>query len=122
MQRRVAIARALAGQSKILLLDEPLSGIDIDSRTTIKRLFIELRNQTDNHLTLAEAATLLVTHDIAEAVAICSRIVILNRGITTKIKDVRRVDLPFPRHESSDAFQSICQSVLKVLLSPANGS
>lgn len=112
MQRRVAIARALAGKPKVLLLDEPLSGIDVGSSKAIKTFLLELWRGTGNSFSLSNTATLLVTHDIAEAVTLCTRVVILSRDLTTKIKEIRDIRLPFPRTPSSRDFQAVCQEIL----------
>jgi molybdate transport system ATP-binding protein len=72
-QQRVALARALVLQPKLLLLDEPLSALDIQTRRGIRR---ELR-----HLLSEEGiTTILVTHDYLEALIFGSQIVVLNQG------------------------------------------
>jgi molybdate transport system ATP-binding protein len=71
--QRVALARALAVQPALLLLDEPLSALDVSARPELRRL---LRAQ------LAEFAgvKLLVTHDPIEALALAERLVVIERG------------------------------------------
>jgi ABC-type sulfate/molybdate transport systems ATPase subunit len=59
-QQRVALARALITQPKVLLLDEPFSALDADLRA-------QLRQEFAKRITAANIATLLVTHDEAEA-------------------------------------------------------
>jgi molybdate transport system ATP-binding protein len=72
-QQRVALARALVLQPKLLLLDEPLSALDIQTRREIRR---ELR-----HLLSEEGiTTILVTHDYLEALIFGYQIVVLNQG------------------------------------------
>ena len=72
-QQRVALARALAIKPSLLLLDEPLSNLDAKLREEMQ---IELRAiQKSVNIT-----TILVTHDQAEALAICDRIAILDKG------------------------------------------
>ena len=72
-QQRVALARALAPSPRLLLLDEPFSNLDIDTR---ERLADELRAILKATATTA----LLVTHDQAEAFAIADRIGVMDAG------------------------------------------
>lgn len=116
MQRRVAIARALAGEPKVLLLDEPLSGIDIGSSRAISRLLVEMRQPIQSRGLLRETASVLVTHDIAEAVALCTRVVILKMDASTTVKTLLEIPLPFPRNEGSAEYRATCQKILHLLL------
>lgn len=72
-QQRVALARALAPQPRVLLLDEPFSGLDV-------RLREEVRDETLRILKSAGAAALIVTHDAEEAMYMGDRIAVLQRG------------------------------------------
>ncbi|HEV7372607.1 ABC transporter ATP-binding protein [Arenibaculum sp.] len=72
-QQRVALARALAPQPKVLLLDEPFSGLDA-------RLREQIRDETLHVLKRSGAATLLVTHDPEEAMFLGDRIALMNEG------------------------------------------
>ena len=71
--QRVALARALAIQPRLLLLDEPLSALDLRTRA-------ELRRDLRRHLESFDGVRLLVTHDPIEAIALADRLVILERG------------------------------------------
>ena len=71
--QRVALARALAIQPRLLLLDEPLSALDIRTRA-------ELRRELRRHLESFRGVRLLVTHDPIEAIALADRLVILEQG------------------------------------------
>ena len=71
--QRVALARALAVAPRLLLLDEPLSALDVTSRAEVRR---DLRR----HLESFAGVRLLVTHDPLEAMALAGRIVILEDG------------------------------------------
>jgi phospholipid/cholesterol/gamma-HCH transport system ATP-binding protein len=74
MQRRVAIARALAARDpKILLYDEPTTGLDPQSAERITDLIVQLRD------TLGKTS-ILVTHDIADAYKVGNTITVLNEG------------------------------------------
>ena len=72
-QQRIALARALAPAPKLLLLDEPFSNLDVDTR---ERLAIELRGI----LKAAGITALLVTHDQAEAFVVADAIGVMDRG------------------------------------------
>jgi len=72
-QQRVALARALITRPRALLLDEPFSALDADLR-------VALRDEFRNRIRAAGMATLLVTHDAAEADAMADRAVRLMAG------------------------------------------
>jgi iron(III) transport system ATP-binding protein len=72
-QQRIALARALAPAPKLLLLDEPFSNLDVDTR---ERLAAELRGI----LKAAGTTALLVTHDQAEAFVVADAIGVMDRG------------------------------------------
>jgi molybdate transport system ATP-binding protein len=71
--QRVALARALASRPGMLLMDEPLSALDVEARLAVRR---ELRA----HLDAFEGPAVIVTHDPVEAIALAQRLVILERG------------------------------------------
>ncbi len=73
-QQRVALARALAPQPKVLLLDEPFSGLDA-------RLRDRVRDDTLHVLQAEGIAVLMVTHDAEEAMFMADRMAILHRGV-----------------------------------------
>jgi molybdate transport system ATP-binding protein len=75
--QRVALARALAVRPSLLLLDEPLASLDAGTRTAVRR---DLRR----HLAAAGRATLLVTHDPLDALALASRVVVVEGGRVTQ--------------------------------------
>jgi len=71
--QRVALARALATRPRLLLLDEPLAALDVETRTQVRT---ELRAQLDAF----SGPVLLVTHDPLEAMTLASRLVVLQNG------------------------------------------
>jgi molybdate transport system ATP-binding protein len=75
--QRVALARSLATDPRVLLLDEPLAALDVGTRATVRR---DLRRFLDEFT----GGTLLVTHDPLDAIALASRIVILEHGVVTQ--------------------------------------
>jgi molybdate transport system ATP-binding protein len=72
-QQRVAMARALVTDPKLLLLDEPLAALDVSTKTDVRRLLREV-------LRRSEAANVLVTHDLLDAVALGDRMVVIENG------------------------------------------
>ena len=72
-QQRVALARALATGPRMLLLDEPLSALDVSVRAEVRR---DLRR----HLREFPGVNLLVTHDPLEAIALADRLIVLEGG------------------------------------------
>ncbi|CAM4091061.1 ABC transporter ATP-binding protein [Bordetella tumulicola] len=84
-QQRVALARALAPSPDLLLLDEPFSNLDVDTR---ERLAFEVRDilKSTGH------TAILVTHNQAEAFAIADRIGVMNNG------QVMQWDTPYNLH------------------------
>lgn len=71
--QRVALLRALATEPKLLLLDEPLSALDVSIRAEVRR---ELTRQ----LASFNGVRLLVTHDPLEAIALADKLVVLEHG------------------------------------------
>jgi molybdate transport system ATP-binding protein len=72
-QQRVAMARALVTEPKLLLLDEPLAALDVSTKTDIRRLPRATLRQSD-------AANILVTHDLLDAVALGDRMIVIEDG------------------------------------------
>ncbi len=79
--QRVALARALAPQPRLLLLDEPLSGLDAELREQLAIEVTELLRRT-------KTTTLLVTHDQEEAFTLADRIAVLDDGVIRQVGDV----------------------------------
>jgi molybdate transport system ATP-binding protein len=69
----VALARALASEPAVLLLDEPLAALDVQTRA-------EVQGELREHLGAFAGPTILVTHDPIEALLLAQRIVVLERG------------------------------------------
>ncbi len=72
-QQRAALLRAIAPSPRVLLLDEPFSGLDITLRVQVREQTLDLLRETG-------IATLMVTHDPEEAMFMADRILIMNEG------------------------------------------
>jgi len=72
-QQRVAMARALVTEPKLMLLDEPLAALDVAIRGDLRRYLRTILHQTP-------AASVLVTHDLLDAVAIADRMMVIEDG------------------------------------------
>ncbi|TGD88205.1 ATP-binding cassette domain-containing protein [Mycolicibacterium sp. CH28] len=79
--QRVAIARALAAEPEILLLDEPLAGLDVGVAASVRGL---LRSVTATE----GRATVLVTHDLLDVLTLADRVMVLEAGRVTEIGPV----------------------------------
>jgi nitrate/nitrite transport system ATP-binding protein len=99
MKQRVGIARALAMEPKILLLDEPFGALDALTRA-------HLQDELMNIIAKAKTTTIMVTHDVDEAVLLSDRIVMLTNGPAATVGEIQVVDLPRPRDRVSLASNS----------------
>ncbi len=91
MRQRVALIRTLALNPKILLLDEPFSALDYQTRITVG-------SDVSNIISSENKTAIFVTHDIAEAISLADRVVVLtNRPASVK----KVIDIPFKHIKSS---------------------
>ena len=90
MKQRVGIARALAMEPKVLLLDEPFGALDALTRA-------RLQDELLNIVARTQSTTVMVTHDVDEAVLLSDRIVMMTNGPAATIGEILSVDLARPR-------------------------
>jgi NitT/TauT family transport system ATP-binding protein len=95
MRQRLGIARALAVRPACLLLDEPLSALDAQTRDLLLEEFAAL-------ITTAGTTTVYVTHNLAEAARLGHQIVVLSRR-PGEVREVLRVDRPLAGRGAADA-------------------
>lgn len=105
-KQRVALARALIHQPRLLLLDEPLGALDALTRIDMQQLIERLWQQHG-------FTVLLVTHDVAEAVAVADRVILIEDG---HVGLDLAVDLPRPRPRGSAALAALEAEVLARVL------
>jgi sulfonate transport system ATP-binding protein len=97
MRKRVALAQTLINEPRILLMDEPFSALDVQTRVLMENELLELWASTG-------ASVVFVTHDLEEAIALADRVVVITSGPGT-VKGTYRVDLPRPRNIAEIRFQ-----------------
>ncbi|GBF80757.1 ABC transporter ATP-binding/substrate-binding protein [Aphanothece sacrum] len=90
MKQRVAIARALSIRPKLLLLDEPFGALDALTRGNLQEQLMKICEEY-------KITSVMVTHDVDEAVLLSDRIVMLTNGPKSKIGGILEVDIPRPR-------------------------
>jgi NitT/TauT family transport system ATP-binding protein len=95
MRQRVGIARALAVRPACLLMDEPLSALDAQTRGLLLDEFAALIER-------AGTTTVYVTHNLAEAVRLGQQIVVLSRR-PGRVRAILRIDRPLANRASADA-------------------
>ena len=107
MAQRVAIARGLVASPRILLLDEPFGALDALTRQHMQDELLAIRAR-------AKITTVLVTHDVEEAIFLADRVVVLEPR-PGRIKQIVNVDLPHPRQRASFAFHQLREELLHEL-------
>jgi sulfonate transport system ATP-binding protein len=105
-KQRVALARALVSQPRVLAFDEPLGALDALTRISMQQLLERVWH--DQGFT-----AILVTHDVAEAVALADRVLVIEDG---QIAHDIAVDIPRPRRRGSADLAALEGSILRNLL------
>ena len=90
MKKRVALAQMLILDPKILLMDEPFSALDIQTRQLMENELLELWSAD-------RKSVVFITHDLDEAIALSDRVVVLSAGPATRPIGEFVIDLPRPR-------------------------
>jgi len=92
MKQRVAIARALSLRPKLLLLDEPFGALDALTRGNLQQQLMRICEE-------AGVTTVMVTHDVDEALLLSDRVVLMTNGPEAHIGQILEVPLPRPRSQ-----------------------
>jgi NitT/TauT family transport system ATP-binding protein len=107
MAQRVALARALVNDPKILVLDEPLGKLDSLTRITMQSELASLWQRK-------RFTTLLVTHDVEEALFLANRVIVLSER-PARIKADIAVERPYPRHRGDPYLADLRRRILGLL-------
>lgn len=107
MAQRVAIARGLIASPQILMLDEPFGALDALTRHTLQQELLHIHRS-------AGTTTLLVTHDVEEAVALADRVVVLSPR-PGRIREVVTLALPHPRQRDDELFSAACRQIRNLI-------
>ncbi len=98
MRKRVALAQSLITEPRVLLMDEPFSALDVQTRSIMSDELLGLWDQT-------RPAVIFVTHDLEEAIALADKVVVMTAGPGT-VKAVFPVHLPRPRRVQEIRFDA----------------
>jgi NitT/TauT family transport system ATP-binding protein len=114
MRKRVALAQMLILDPQILLMDEPFSALDVQTRQLMENELLELWSAN-------RKSVLFITHDLEEAIALSDRVVVLSAGPATRPIGEFAIDLPRPRDVSeirlSPRFVELHEAIWHVLKS-----
>ena len=97
MRKRVALAQSLINGPRILLMDEPFSALDVQTRSLMENELLGLWSASS-------ASVVFVTHDLEEAISLSDRVFVLTAGPGT-VKSNYQVDLPRPRNVAEIRFE-----------------
>jgi len=107
MKQRVELARALAGEADTLLMDEPFSALDYQTRLRMRRELLRLLRERPR-------TVVFVTHDIEEAVQLADRVAVLTER-PARVSTELRLDLPHPRPLTDPAVAAAVERILREL-------
>ena len=110
MRQRVAVARALTLEPKLLLMDEPFSALDPQTRRQIQQDILNVQERTGK-------ATIVVTHSVEEAIYLADRLIILSSR-PGMVREILKIDLNRPRDRASPLFLKLLDYVLGCLSAP----
>lgn len=97
MRKRVALAQTFINEPQILLMDEPFSALDVQTRTLMENELLTMWSSIS-------ASVVFVTHDLEEAISLADRVFVLTAGPAT-VKGIYTIDLPRPRNVAEIRFE-----------------
>jgi NitT/TauT family transport system ATP-binding protein len=97
MRKRVSLAQTFINGPQILLMDEPFSALDVQTRVLMHDELLRLWSQS-------KASVVFVTHDLEEAIALADKVYVLTAGPAT-VKSVYTIDIPRPRVASEIRYE-----------------
>ncbi len=97
MRKRVALAQTFINEPQILLMDEPFSALDVQTRTMMEDELLHMWSSIS-------ASVVFVTHDLEEAISLADRVCVLTAGPAT-VKGMYTIDLPRPRNVAEIRFE-----------------
>jgi NitT/TauT family transport system ATP-binding protein len=97
MRKRVALAQTFINEPQILLMDEPFSALDVQTRVMMHDELLSLWSQSG-------ASVVFVTHDLEEAIALADKVYVLTAGPAT-VKSVYPIGIPRPRIASEIRYE-----------------
>ncbi len=115
MRQRVALARSIAIEPRLLLLDEPFSALDAQTRRLMQRYLLDTWQSTG-------ASVLMVTHDLVEALMLADRIVLMGSDPSGHIAERIDVELPHPRDAEHPTFRTMQRHIDAFLESEARSA
>jgi NitT/TauT family transport system ATP-binding protein len=109
MRQRTGLARTLANNPVVLLMDEPFGAVDHLTRLQLQNDLLEIWERE-------RKTVIFVTHDVAEAVFLGDRVVLLSPH-PGRIQRIFRIDVERPRHRNNPAFVSILDAIYREIYS-----
>lgn len=97
MRKRVALAQTFINEPQILLMDEPFSSLDVQTRTLMEDELLHMWSSIN-------ASVVFVTHDLEEAISLADKVCVLTAGPAT-VKGIYTIDLPRPRNVAEIRFE-----------------
>jgi NitT/TauT family transport system ATP-binding protein len=97
MRKRVALAQTFINEPQILLMDEPFSALDVQTRALMEDELLQLWSSFNS-------SVVFVTHDLEEAIALADRVCVITAGPGT-VKGIYTIDLPRPRKVEEIRFE-----------------
>lgn len=111
MQQRVGVVRALANEPDVLLMDEPFASVDAQTRMTLQEELTRIWEER-------RPTVVFITHDVAEAVFLANRVVVLSKGqVLSEVEISLERPRSWDRLVEDDQFKALSNQVLQLVRS-----